>query len=505
MAITKVEDLLKEKEFPKWFSDHPVFKEIKTITKIFPKIGLSNCEEDMNAERKENVVSARSLLRKFNSELLVVQRSLGTFKNDENAAKHKKIITLLRRDLTKNKEGFISIKDNIINLSLPDDVILPDAKKSYFRAGESIFKVYNKIADSVVNYHHMYQFEHFTEFKQFSQANIPNKLKIVFSSDGIEGAWDIATMSERGISSCQSWIGEYKHCVIGSVLDPFVGIIYSTSGSKTKQGTKMIHRSIVRFVIDNKDKKPYILIDRMYPQEDRETLNNFKDFLSKKVSGKFEIFSNISNAKFNSSYLPLNNIRKTIRKYGRSNSHYSNNDLESIQSYQDTKIKNKAPDSPASKVELLFEKNSAKKERKLTKVFSASLLKLMKEKSKDIKDADIKLPADEYQLKHITDNISRILSEDLLKSVDKKLFTNSDTYIRRIYYNYFNLKNDLIKSNRAKISRELNAIGYQNKFNTRDIINLFKITLPEVDLEMKQALKAVVAKRKFSGPLPLPG
>jgi hypothetical protein len=92
-------------------------------------------------------------------------------------------------------------------------------------------------------------------------------IKIVFSSTGNQGAWDIATMSERGISSCQSWnrlslINEtLGNRIIGSIIDPYAGIIYI---SPVKNPNLMICRSIVRFVINKENKKPYLLLERLY-------------------------------------------------------------------------------------------------------------------------------------------------------------------------------------------------------------------------------------------------
>ena len=41
----------------------------------------------------------------------------------------------------------------------------------------------------------------------FKNSRSLKDYKIVFSSNGKEGLWDIATMSARGITSCQGWNG----------------------------------------------------------------------------------------------------------------------------------------------------------------------------------------------------------------------------------------------------------------------------------------------------------
>jgi hypothetical protein len=91
--------------------------------------------------------------------------------------------------------------------------------------------------------------------------------KIVFSSDGDKGLWDIATMSMRGIESCQSWNEYYCNGLIGSMVDPYAGIIY-VSGNRMRSGSKMEHRCVVRLVVNMRTKKPAILLERTYHCED---------------------------------------------------------------------------------------------------------------------------------------------------------------------------------------------------------------------------------------------
>lgn len=88
--------------------------------------------------------------------------------------------------------------------------------------------------------------------------------RIVFTGSGERALWDIATMSMRGIRSCQSWDHRYSKALIGSMVDPYVGIIYITNGKKTKLGKTMDHRAVVRFVVDVSTKKPAILIENVY-------------------------------------------------------------------------------------------------------------------------------------------------------------------------------------------------------------------------------------------------
>lgn len=96
------------------------------------------------------------------------------------------------------------------------------------------------------------------EQKRFFAAK---NYQIVFSSD----PWDIATMSMRGVRSCQRWDSSHSCHLIGSILDPCCAVIYLTDGTKTPKGSKMLVRSIVRFVLDrNTRKKKYVVVDEPY-------------------------------------------------------------------------------------------------------------------------------------------------------------------------------------------------------------------------------------------------
>jgi len=87
-----------------------------------------------------------------------------------------------------------------------------------------------------------------------------NRFTLVFSTN----YWDIATMSMRGISSCQSWTGSYRHRLIGSIIDPCCAILYLTNGTKTKYGEKMVARKIVRLVKNINTNKFELLGERSY-------------------------------------------------------------------------------------------------------------------------------------------------------------------------------------------------------------------------------------------------
>ena len=115
--------------------------------------------------------------------------------------------------------------------------------------------------------------------------------RIVFSSD----PWDIATMSMRGISSCQSWksSGTAKHGLIGSMIDEFCGVIFITDGTKTANGSKMMYRSVVRLLRSNGKKANWrLFLEGVYGGKESESgvaYQLFKDFLERKTKGKIPV------------------------------------------------------------------------------------------------------------------------------------------------------------------------------------------------------------------------
>lgn len=140
--------------------------------------------------------------------------------------------------------------------------------------------------------------------------------RIVFSGNGNKCLWDLATMSMRGIESCQKWTSSYAHCLAGSMIDPYAGIIYITDDDNYEHGTRMIKRSVVRFVVNKKNKKPAILIERVYPHNydtgvaDANTFNLFKSFIKKKINNKFPIIRSRSGH-----FIPITKAVNSLPKY----------------------------------------------------------------------------------------------------------------------------------------------------------------------------------------------
>jgi len=131
------------------------------------------------------------------------------------------------------------------------------------------------------------------------------KLYIGFSSGGATGLWDIATMSMRGVCSCMHWENSHSKQLIGSITDPFLGIVYISDNEKTKYGISFRRRALVRFVYDCRFKQFKLLIERtyvdtgntnpnLYPNKEKNEdviLAIFKKFLTAKVDKKYQVIS----------------------------------------------------------------------------------------------------------------------------------------------------------------------------------------------------------------------
>ena len=270
---TTTKHILKTNKYPTFIKNHPIFKTTKKVQKIYPLIGLPNCEEKVLID---NSVEAARFADLVHSDICVQCMYRPSYP----------IVRAFGDVCNATIDKFIVNSGGKLTLNLPADVVVDG--KVIFKKGEGLFRAYNKLAKT----HTMLpSLDAFGSFKAFSNANIPaNEHKMVFSSDGVDGVWDIATMSMRGISSCQSWNSSNAKHLVGSMLDPFTGILYITSGSKIGDiGTKMFRRSLVRLVVNERTKKESLLIERMYPSYDSNVAKTFKEFLVRKTDGKYSV------------------------------------------------------------------------------------------------------------------------------------------------------------------------------------------------------------------------
>lgn len=316
-----VKDLLGSKPYSPKIKNHPIFRQKRELAKIFPLIGLPNSSEetiiDMGDEVKvaaENlIVAIRNIFQVRVDQLtkvLATKRKLADEKREKTTA----CLAIINGLLTSLEDPDDAINvANKVSLNIPCDISVAD--KVILHKGERLFGAYNKLNEMLVDggFARLPNIDKMPEFKVFSTKNIPTDGgKVIFSSDGEDGLWDIATMSMRGIESCQSWQSGNATHVVGSMVDPFTGIIYLTSGAPHKNmGAKMMRRCIVRFIVNDK-RTQALFLEKMYPAEDLSILKSFKDFLVKRTGGKYKVLAGNGNNLPAGYYVPLGGLTKFL-------------------------------------------------------------------------------------------------------------------------------------------------------------------------------------------------
>ena len=320
---TDIKEALRAKPYPSSIKDHRVFKNYKQVAKIFPEIGLPNCEKEIELDNsREARVSANQLLSSVKDTLDKRLRTVSKYgeRISEGTKRRKKLEnckTLLKSVRENLSANCIQTNNGRLSFNIPDDISDVD-KNVVFKKGERIFGIYNKLNETLRAGHFlaMKNLDENPAFKEFSTKNVPAlKYKIVFSSDGADGLWDIATMSMRGISSCQTWGSGNSTHVVGSMVDPFTGIIYLTSGEKYGEyGSKMMRRCIVRFVVSKARKEPALMLERMYPDMSKPILDQFIAFLKERTNDRFNIVYSADrySAHNVSYYVPMSSIIKSL-------------------------------------------------------------------------------------------------------------------------------------------------------------------------------------------------
>jgi hypothetical protein len=522
-------DIFKNKNYAKYIATHPIFDKIEKVNKVFPGIGLPNCEDDKIVNNAEIAAkSAKTLIGSITASLDKREKGLNAFvdthpkmgeKRKEKAENLIKIINATKSLIADNVDKCVLVDKKCVKIMLPGDLTIDGGKKPIFKANKTIISVYGKINELLQDgkFARMKNIDNDPAFKEFSKDNIPNAgLKVVFSSEGSDGIWDIATMSMRGVSSCQSWQnGAYKHGVIGSMIDPFVGIIYLTTGGNFNEyGSKMIKRCIVRYVVDGKTKKPYLALDNMYPSFDANVLTQFIEFLKARVSNKLEVYfaSHLYGRPiYNTSYVPLTKVRESLENYGARDP-YS---VGAIVAYQDVKFPSKK--STNDPKEALYAKNIVSKGQKFTQNFIAAA-------TEAFKNIDIKLFPEAihptiqsltgvaigkglYNNSYLIPELMRVIAKGFIESVNSADFANSDTYIRRVYYNYFNRKELVFSSIKNNLVKQMNGgmgLKKKNRINADHLTVMMQVILSKTDDIMRDKLRKLVSRRKFSGASPIP-
>lgn len=322
-----------KRPYPEWLRTHTVFKEMSKVDKVFPKIGLPNFKESCDIMNSaEALAGATQLGYRFITEMSNAQRTLYTKLDaalkstekdrNENCSKIQSLINLLNNVIySMNFNDYAKVIEGKVVLRLRGDVFNGD-KNPVFRKDEAVLRVVNKLWDMCETFKVVQiKTDQYQEFKDFSRVNVPNKKYMLsFSSSGEEGAWDIGTISMRGVTSCQSWNAPQSRGLIGSIASKFVGVMYLASEQEIPgYGSKMLNRCMVRFAIHKTTKKPALILDRMYPNPNADTLAAFKKILKEK-SG-LDVLCTFDNDGYNRSpnigtdyYIPDEPSRKFLKQ-----------------------------------------------------------------------------------------------------------------------------------------------------------------------------------------------
>ena len=331
--MISVEELFKDNKYPKWISSNPVFNKLNYIRKVFPSLGLDNFEETIVIDNSNEISAfAKQLMSLMSDQLADRHKKLEAFsKKGKIGKKRRQTLNLLlhsmetlTRWLRVRPTDFITVAANgKVTLGVPEDLSYED--EVFIKKGMGLFRVWEKITSTLKEnkFLELPDLSQSHQFKNFSSINIPSKeLVVKFAAEGESGIWDIATMSMRGVNSCQTWDQGAGNSVkvIGSIIDPFTGIIYITNSSPfNTYGSKMIRRCIVRYVIDADKKTPFLLLEKMYPAFDKPSLDAFVKALKKKVPNipifhSSELGDKAVNAgsKLSKSYIPLSDELKLL-------------------------------------------------------------------------------------------------------------------------------------------------------------------------------------------------
>jgi hypothetical protein len=505
-------EVFKDKSIPAFIKEHTLFKKPTQIQKVFPSVGLPNFSDKVKIDKAfENIKKEGSyvfnLLQKMCSILSNARDSANILadklqylssKEERDANRTKindlyfmsKVLGLLSQN-TDPYDGTVlntamQMSDGRVVLKLI--INIPDEKegKNIFRKDEPLFRIFNALKDKCATLDIAFtNLETTEQFKTFSKENMPNKeYSVIFSSEGEAGAWDIATMSMRGIKSCQRWDGEYPRCLIGSILSKYVGIIYLTSGVKaedhpayTNLGSKMIRRCVVRYAIDADEGAPCILIDKMYPEYDKEVCAIFTKSLQAKTKLPVHYAPELGN-KIRHIYVPTEKVRNEV-----SNREWS---------YQDTPLKSKEDIN----VFYLLNNNKEEIERDV-RGFKSSFPLFLANKMEDIYSGNI-IVDDEIKktIKNIKMNtaftpfcyniFTYMISS--FPTTDSKNYKDSKSYYRRYLM-------DLLMNKKKSFIRVVSTIKPQVQAYTSRTVDmnlftefLYSLMVEFVKLEMKKVM-----------------
>lgn len=168
------------------------------------------------------------------------------------------------------------------------------------------------------------------EYERFVKNLIGNS-NVVFSSSGDSGVWDIATMSMRGVASCQRWDHSQAHRLVGSILDPCCGIIYITNNTNNEYGPNIFFRAVVRYV-NVKNIGPCLFLERTYCNPKNDQYINIINYLFSVLLSSYSnlpvfsyTYTSIFNKDIDELYIPDS---EAIRKLPQENLSYRDSHIK---------------------------------------------------------------------------------------------------------------------------------------------------------------------------------
>lgn len=296
-----------DKPYPIWMKQHKVFKEMDQIEKIWPSIGLPNLVEEVEINSSEAArLQANLLGRDIYSQLTEATRLLISQTKTVNRApgeskeRNEKCndiqcdlntISALCNSLHDMYYNIAEIKDKKVNINLHYDVFNGVSSKPIFKKGEAFIGVLTKVNGLIAKHlpYNLLHWENLSSFKEFSKLNLSGKKRrLHFSSTGEDGAWNIATASMRGITSCQGWTAIQSRGLIGSISSKYVGVCFIEGEQDfPPYGKQMTFRAMVRLVVNRQTGMPIIYADTLYPSANPEVLAAMREFFTSRTGLPF--------------------------------------------------------------------------------------------------------------------------------------------------------------------------------------------------------------------------
>lgn len=303
----------KSRSYPAFIRSHSIVQSFEKQDKIFPKIGLKNSSAALDLDKGNLFEKGLLGLLAHLKDVLVddKERCIHQYYDLPHTSRIKRqhIIVFNRfiDALNAEPKSFIAKRDGHYDFVLPFHIVHENIE---YTVGSNLIRC----IISIRNDPYLPPIGHYSDWLNDCNSLRGDK-KIVFSGSGNKCLWDLATMSMRGINSCQRWQHHLAKALAGSMIDPYAGIIYITDGNNSNLGVKMMRRAVVRFVLNKKTKKPAIMIERIYPfnaMGDPLTLAVFTRFIKAKTKNKFDVFYGEGNSRVKNYFIPQSTAVTTM-------------------------------------------------------------------------------------------------------------------------------------------------------------------------------------------------